>query len=281
MAAPPSSRSVDPRLAAASGVMRDTLGAIHNLQHLLGSVRVGPKGLSRVIPDVHASCAPMIGAAHELVAGVSARLPSVESAVALGELVIRRMQELEASLDHAKKSAFRASDRLHLETDIAGAVRDLDGALELVELLVEASASGSVPVDVTDVIRETAVRADAGSGRRRIQVAFLNPAEPIAVRVNPRLALRLVALGVALSATRDGGVHVGIEPGGIACRLALAATPLETNGISSHGIVVSMPPLIDLTERCAADVARASGASFERGPRDRTAIVTFPSAASD
>ncbi len=40
---PPPSRSVDPRLASASGVMRDTLGAIHNLQHLLGSVRVGPK----------------------------------------------------------------------------------------------------------------------------------------------------------------------------------------------------------------------------------------------
>src|SRR3954471_18990051 len=105
MAAPPSSRSVDPRLAATSGMMRDTVGGIHNLQHLLSSVKVGPKALARVIPFVHASCAPLIASAGDLPQDASARLGSSASFEALSELVTRRMRELERVLDEARGEA--------------------------------------------------------------------------------------------------------------------------------------------------------------------------------
>ena len=59
--------------------MRDTVGGIHNLQHLLGSVKVGPKALARVIPFVHASCAPLIASAGELPRDASSRLGAAES----------------------------------------------------------------------------------------------------------------------------------------------------------------------------------------------------------
>src|SRR5438105_2999359 len=138
MAAPPSSRSVDPRLAATSGVVRDTVGGIHNLQHLLGSVKVGPKALARVIPFVHASCAPLIASAGDLPRDASVRLGKAESFEELSELVTRRMRELETVLGETRGEALRASDRLKLEAALSSSVRDLDGALELIELMVEA-----------------------------------------------------------------------------------------------------------------------------------------------
>jgi hypothetical protein len=277
MHGPPSSRTVDPRLSAASGVMRDTLGAIHNLQHLLGSVKVGPKALARVIPDVHASCVPMIAAARDLVLGASHSLSSATSIKALGELVTSRMEELERTLAGAS-GQLRASDRLKLEVAVAAGVRDLDGALELVELLVEASATGSVPVDVTDVIRESAVRPDTGSGRgHRVKVTWVNPAAPTSVRVNPRLALRLVAFAAALAGHRDAGVHVSVTTVSGGCQL-LFASPSG----AGDTMLVAVPPLIALSERCVVEVARAAAeTTIALFSGDRGSSILFPLAPAD
>jgi hypothetical protein len=277
MMGPPSSRSVDPRLASASGVMRDTVGAIHNLQHLLGSVRVGPKALARVIPDVHASCGPMIVAAGDLVLGAASRGIGAESVKRLGELVTTRMNQLAEALGSAKKGALRASDRLHLETAIAEGVKDLDGSLELVELMVEASASGSVPVDVMDVLRETAIRADTGSGRgRRLRVTHTAPEHPILVRVNPRLAVRLLAFAAAIAAGRDAGVHVEVAAEASMCRLGF-----RPPAAGSDGLRVAIPPLIELSERCVAEVARSAGTALMTIPEECSSVVLFPLAPSD
>jgi len=203
--------------------MRDTVGGIHNLQHLLGSVKVGPKALARVIPFVHASCAPLIAAAEDLPRDASARLGSAESFDALSKLVTRRMRELEHVLGETRGEALRASDRLRLEAAISSTVKDLDGALELIELMVEATATGRVPVDVTDVIRESTVRQDTGSGRgRRVDLSFEEPLTPVAVLVNPRLALRLVGFAAAIATGREGGVHVQVTTDESSCRLAIA-----------------------------------------------------------
>jgi hypothetical protein len=278
MLAPTSSRSVDPRLAAASGVMRDTIGAIHNLQHLLGSVRVGPKALARVVPDVHASCRPMILAAREMIEAASGGLlggPVGE----LGELVAGRMGELENTLGQMSRSAFRASDRLSLETALTAVVRDLDGALELVELMVEASATSRVPVAVSDVIRESANRIDTGSGRgRRLKVTFAAPGSAALVRVNPRLALRLFAFAVALPSGKDG-VVVRTEISGGVCNLRISPRvsgdtipPRDGGGT----VLVAVPPLIDLSRLCACEVARVTGSTLEASSAERTSVLSLP-----
>ncbi|HEX7668743.1 MAG TPA: hypothetical protein VF395_04130, partial [Polyangiaceae bacterium] len=278
MLAPTSSRSVDPRLAAASGVMRDTVGAIHNLQHLLGSVRVGPKALARVVPDVHASCRPMILAAGEMIE--AARNGPLSGPVReLGELVVGRMAELESTLGQTSKSAFRASDRLSLETALASVVRDLDGALELVELMVEASATGRVPVAVSDVIRESANRLDTGSGRgRRLRVTFAAPGSAVLVRVNPRLALRLFAFAVAIPGSKDG-VVVRTEILGGVCNLRISPRGINDTvppGDRGGTVLVAVPPLIDLSRLCACEVARATGSTLEASPTERTSVLSLP-----
>jgi hypothetical protein len=240
--------------------MRDTLGAIHNLVHLLGSVRVGPKGLARVIPDVQASCNLMVGAIREVVTTTEGSQLGSKAVGDVGHLVVARMKDLERALGLAKKSSLRAADRLTLERTVSAIARDLDGALEVVELLSEASATGSVPVDVTDVIRESAIRPEQGAGRsRRVSVTFEAEDAPAIVRVNPRLAMRLFAFGVALSAGRTRNVHVTIQSAGENCTLSIV--PRAGGGTS---IAVAAPRLIEPSAECAASVARAVGGKLER-----------------
>jgi len=257
--------------------MRDTVGAIHNLQHLLGSMRVGPKALARVIPDVHASCAPMITAARDLVATARVRVESAASCGEIAELVIARMRELERALEHAKGGSLKASDHLMLESTVGRVVKDLDGSLELVELLVEASATGRVPVDVTDVVRESGSRPDTGSGRgRRIRVSIDGPPEPVLVRVNPRLALRLFAFSVAAVGGKEDAVHTVITADASNCSLRV-----EAARAGRDGVIIPAPPLIDLSLRCCAEVARGGGGSLEAGEDRAFVTLTFPIAELD
>jgi hypothetical protein len=257
---PASSRSVDPRLASASGAMRDTLGAIHNLAHLLGSVRVGPKGLARVIPDVQASCNQMVAAIREVVSTTEGAAVGSKAVGEVAQIVEVKMKDLERALGLAKRSSLRAADRLTLERTVRAIARDLDGALEVVELLTEASATGSVPVDVTDFIRESIVRADQGTSRsRRLSVSFDAPESPVIAKMNPRLAMRLFAFGAALAANKSRSVHVAIAATEESCILDVA----PTTGAGST-VVISAPRLIEPSADCVAAVAKAAGAKFER-----------------
>ncbi|HVU06125.1 MAG TPA: hypothetical protein VHE30_30450 [Polyangiaceae bacterium] len=269
MIAPPSSRSVDPRLAAASGVMRDTVGAIHNLQHLLGSVKVGPKALARVVPDVQASSGPMIVAADEMHRAAESGALGSTSARELSELVKSRMEDISRALTKIALSAFRASDRLTLEQALAPVVRDLDGALELVELFTESTATGRVPVALSDVIRESASRPDTSSGRgRRVRVTTSADGGTL-VRVNPRLALRLFSFAVALGPHKDG-VHAEAGISGGAATLTLS--PPSQPGPS---LLVATPALIDLSRKCASEVAVLSGASLA-AEGGRAIVLSLP-----
>lgn len=276
MLPPASSRSVDPRLASASGVMRDTLGAIHNLVHLLGSVRVGPKGLARVIPDVQASCNQMVGAIREVVSTTEGSKLGTNAVADVATIVTARMKDLERALGLAKKSGLRAAERLALERTVAAIARDLDGALELVELLSEASATGSVPVDITDVIRESAVRSDQGAGRaRRISVTFAAAETPIVAKVNPRLAMRLFAFGAALAAGKSRGVHTTIRATGESCILRIEPPPV----VGGSPVVVAAPRLIAPSSDCVIAVAEAAKARMDR---DEGAVtLTFPRASPE
>ncbi len=257
--------------------MRDTLGAIHNLQHLLGSVRVGPKALAHVIPDVRASCKPMAIAARELVAGAEGRGIGAASARSLAELITRRMDELDAAFGATKRGSLRAGDRLRLETSIAAGVRDLDGSLELVELMVEASAPGRVPVDAVDLLRESALRTDTGSGRgRRVRVTHDSAPPMISVRVNPRLAVRLLAFAAALAVGRGAGLHVKMAQEAHGCRIGMAVP-----AGAGEGLLVAIPPLIDLSERCAAEVALSAGIMLETIHEAHAAVVLFPFGPTD
>ena len=91
---PPRNMAVD----SARGSFRDALGALGNLAQLVGSVKVGSKAISGVLPDVLASCGSMREAASELFAALEG-WPSVR--IARDELalfVATRIDELDGAL---------------------------------------------------------------------------------------------------------------------------------------------------------------------------------------
>lgn len=274
MFSPLSSRSMDPRLTAASGVLRDAVGAIHNLQHLLGSTRVGPRALSRVIPDVRAACQPAIAAAGDLVKVVQEEQPR-EPVAELGSLITTRMLDLEGALATAKR--FTAVERLALEQAVQQSVRDLDGALELVDLLVESSATSRVSLDATDVIRESATRADTGSGRgRRVRVQFASPEGPMMIRANPRVAVRLFAFIVGLVTRKENAAGVSATSEHDRCRLDVVAQRDD-----GEGLAVLVPPVIPLTERFVLEVAHMVGADVSLTLDTRAGSLAFPLTGGD
>jgi len=272
------SRSVDPGLASAGGVLRDTVGAVHNLERLLGSVRIGPKALTRVIPAIHASCEPTACATRDLLARAEARHLGGEHVRRLGDLAASRLDELAAELSSATRTPMRASERLRLEAVVRRAVHDLDGALSLVEFLVEASARETVPVDVADLIRESGSRPAAVPGRaRRVRLTYGERNGDLAVVVNPRLAVRLVSFAAAFAASgrAEKGVHLSAAAEGRQCRVRIAP-PSE----GPNGALVLVPPLIGLSEPFVTEVARSAGIAVT-SQENRSVALVMPLAPSD
>lgn len=266
---PQPSRHVDPGLTAASGVLRDAVGAIHNLQHLLGSQKVGPKALAQVTPDVRAACGPAVSAAEELVKAAHGAGGASGSVTKLGFLFASRMQTLEYTLMTAKR--FGATERLALEQSLAHFVRDLDGGLELSDLFVEASATAGVSLDLMDVIRESAARSDTTSGRgRKVSVTVVPPAAPVLIRANPRFAVRLLAFAVASVVGRGTTARATLSADGHGGLIVV-----DAHGEAEGAVSMVVPQVIDLTRPFVRDVAELTGARFVVEPDARAAVV-FP-----
>jgi hypothetical protein len=239
-------------------------------------MKVGPKALAKVIPDVRASCAPMIAAAEGLTKVTEGTAFDMKPVGELGRLVAARMTEFDRALGKVRSATLRASDRLGLETLVGRIITDLDGARELMDLLAEASATSSVPVDVTDVIRESAARPDATGGRTaRAIVSFADPASAVLVKANPRLAMRLLAFAVAFAVRRDG-VNISIAADADRCTLSLSAGAAQPGGR-----VVLTPAVIDLSLPFVIETANSAGARLTAEAGSGKALLSFPLAAQE
>jgi hypothetical protein len=115
------------------GAVRDAITAIHNLEVLLKSPRIGTKVLAEVL--------------HEFLAGVTALRTAFGDAALnagdagtlaarkeLADLVRDRLDDLERTLQQAMTSAFDARARLALEQVVTRVSVDLDAAAELLDL---------------------------------------------------------------------------------------------------------------------------------------------------
>src|SRR6188508_1032261 len=99
---PPSSRPYldeNPSLAEARATLRDALGALGNLDQLLRSLRVGPKAISAVLPDVLDSCGPAERATRELLNATGTRLGSTTAVTELEHFFTPRFEELQHSIE--------------------------------------------------------------------------------------------------------------------------------------------------------------------------------------
>src|SRR5512145_1778705 len=83
------------RAEAYRGTVRDALGGLRNLEQLLQSLRVGPRALTSVLPDVLSSCPALAQAIDGLAALVVSKVADAEEVAAgLTRLVHGRLDSL-------------------------------------------------------------------------------------------------------------------------------------------------------------------------------------------
>lgn len=152
---PPSSRSSVarvPEAIEAGGVLRDTLGSLRNLDQLVRSMRVGPKGLERAIPDVHSACQPCAEAVRSLGALLLLELPPSAPVERVRDFVLARVAEVESTLELASRQTMVAKNRLALEQVLGRVLPDLEGGRDLLELLAEAAWAPPIVSPIFDLL---------------------------------------------------------------------------------------------------------------------------------
>lgn len=276
------------RLAAARGAVRDGAAAVESFAQLLGSRRVGPRGISRALPEVQEGCAVLRAALGELDAALAEELAGDDDAVEASRAVLAHAgaeaARLEAELDgepigpgrraaRAKAPVERPLDarqRLALEAVVRHASRELAGALLLVDLLVAAIDLRPTPLNLTDVLRERGSQRSPGQPSARIEVACGGDCDNI--EADPRVIGGLIELAAGvligagaprarLSAQRraDGRLAVTLASGAGAVPPGTVDVdvPLRDGGPRARGIAraAARRAGIELTVSGAEDAA--------------------------
>ncbi|WP_437329713.1 hypothetical protein [Sorangium sp. So ce381] len=171
------------RLAAALGAARDGAAGIESFAHLLGSRRVGPRGVALALPEVCEGCAALVVALDSLSAAVRDGFVETDAAVAAdaaaadaacavlghaGVEVARLTDELSRAAAGASPArgpgrgrgdrggserGIDARQRLGLEASVRRTARELSGALRLSELVIATLELRPTPLDLIDVLR--------------------------------------------------------------------------------------------------------------------------------
>ncbi|WP_437639881.1 hypothetical protein [Sorangium sp. So ce854] len=248
------------RLAAALGAARDGAAGIESFAHLLGSRRVGPRGVALALPEVCEGCAALLAALGSLSAAVRDGFVEAGDAAAADAAC--------AALDHASVEVARLTDelsraaagaapgrpaprgagrgerggsergidarqRLALEASVRRAARELSGSLRLSELVMATLDLRPTPLDLIDVLRNWS--AAAAEGR---------PA---------------VAISVASSDGRANEVEGDVRA--VSGLLELAVGMVSAAGVASPHLSVSLLPdgrsTVRIAERSARDAAPA------------------------
>jgi hypothetical protein len=269
---PPSHPSAEVPQAAARGTFRDALGGLSNLRQLLQSIRVGPKALGAVLPDVLASCAPLRASLDELLDAIAAELPESKATDSLREFAAPRIVELERALGVAIRSILNARNRLQLEDVVDRVSRELDAVRELVDMLEDAIEGPTVRLSLLEIVRQTAGGPER-AGREGIKATLSSTPEGLELLVNARVAMALVASGANLVLGPAGApphVLIGRLPNG-GCGLSVSRDP-------AAGEALTLPRrwLIEPTLPCLEVAARLAGARLERADGDASFSVVWP-----
>lgn len=107
------------------GNARDALSAVHNLETLVKSPRIGRQLIAAVFPELYETCRALRRAF-----SVTPNAPREE----LRDFANERVAALEAALHEADCGSLDTKARLRLEHEVARLGRELDAATELLEL---------------------------------------------------------------------------------------------------------------------------------------------------
>lgn len=194
-------------LLFARGEVRDGAAAIENLGHLLGSRRVGPRVLSRALPEVVAGAALLRDAIDRLGESMARFFGDDDVAVDGVRRVVThsvaKVVELARELE-GKHDGLDARDRLRFEANVKRTASELDSLARLADLVCSAAAPRPTSLDLRDVLSRgpTPVEQRSQPGPLPV-VARIDVRTKNALTGDARLFVQMLELAV-LTAARAG-----------------------------------------------------------------------------
>ncbi len=241
----------------ALGALRETLSALSNLEGLLRSLKVSPKSVAAVLPDVLGGCEPLLGSLSTL----NSQFPRLDDDECFAEIersVRATSEQLTDVLESASRRTLNASTRLRAEAAVSTAVKELGATLPLLELLRDIdSATGAVNWVEALWLSRSGDQSPSPGGLTVDVTVNADGEAPIAGLL-PRAALNMVRLAAAL--VYDKG-----EPLSVEFRVNSTEHQLIVDRRPSHGHVVKLliPREVRATRHCLRAAAHALGVTLE------------------
>ncbi|WP_434047360.1 MULTISPECIES: hypothetical protein [Sorangium] len=288
------------RLAAALGAARDGAAGVESFAHLLGSRRVGPRGVALALPEVCEGCTALLAALDSLSAAVRDGFVETGDAAAadaacaaLGHAsveVARLTDELSRASAGAapgrtpargrgerggSERGIDARQRLALESSVRRAARELSGSLRLSELVMATLELRPTPLDLIDVLRNWS--ASPAEGRPVIAISVASSdgrANEVEGDVRAVSGLMELAVGM-VSAAGVASPHLTVSrlPDGRSTVRIAERSPREAATSVALDVVVR-----DGGERAVAVarvVARRARIELAEGTGGRVVTMTF------
>jgi hypothetical protein len=192
---PPSSTSEPPPAElVAWGPVRDAITAIHNLETLLKSPRIGAKVLADVLPELWVGTGVLRSAFTNAAQGAKGE----EARAARGRLVmftLARLDELEHPM-RASTSDLDTRARLSLEQVVTRVSVDLDACTELLDLAERAEHVLPTELALEELAR-VSMRGKPRGAEHGISVRLALDEDHCVLRADPHVFKRLVVFSVA------------------------------------------------------------------------------------
>lgn len=257
-----------PEVIEAGGVLRDMLGSLRNLDQLVRSMRVGPKGLERAIPDVHSACQPSMQAVRELNRLLVEALPHEQEAIeAVSAFVLGCMERVTASLQAASGHSMTAKNRLALEQMLREMLPQLEAGRDLLELLAEAAWTPAVASPVLEMLSIRQV-SEGTASLPTVEVRIDGHLARFEVELPPSLMQGCFSILAAAYVARHGtGPILQLLPQG-------DDLYLELNSSQVPGTVLTWyrQPLIEPSLQVAAAALQARGCQVLLGDNPRVLL---------
>jgi hypothetical protein len=199
------------------GAVRDAITAIHNLEVLLKSPRVGTKVLADVLHEFLEGVA-VLRAAFTRAAEEAKGEATLRARQGLLELTRALLDELERAMQQAMTSDFDARGRLGLEQVVTRVSVDLDAAAELLDLSDRAEHAMEAELSLAELAR-VALRGGVYGTDREIPVHFAGATQgdrDCVLRADPHVIKRLLAFAIARVHARGAAevslrLHAGVD----------------------------------------------------------------------
>jgi len=249
----------------AEGALREALSSLTNLAQLLRARNVGPKSIASVLPDMLAECEPLLARLEPFFTRLRERSSCADG---LQHLLATRIGELSAALQHSPRRPLGAGTRLELEAVVATVLRDLGGALPLIELLTDASAPGDVDWVEALALSRSGDQSNA-PGASTVEATLVSDSQTLPTRLSPRVALNIVRLAAALVHERGYPLTLRFSRAG-----DLASLCIDRSEAAGESVTLLLPKVVAPSGGCLETIARWSQLALER--HDGKIVLNWP-----